>query len=38
MRTWRERLDARIGRCSGCDGRTWDSKCRQCDDEQENAA
>lgn len=29
--TWRERLDARISRCKGCDGLQWDGKCPRCE-------
>lgn len=37
MSTWRERLDARIDRCD-CGGWRFDGKCKQCDDDKENAA
>lgn len=30
VKTWRARLDARIGTCPGCDGYTWDRTCRKC--------
>jgi rRNA maturation protein Nop10 len=30
MKTWRERLDARIDRCPGCDQWRFDQKCSQC--------
>lgn len=30
QRNWRERLDARIQRCPGCDDWCWDGDCRRC--------
>jgi hypothetical protein len=38
MKTWKERLDARIDRCPGCDQWRFDQRCKVCDDDKEGAA
>ena len=30
IRDWRERLDAHISRCPGCDQWCWDNRCPDC--------
>lgn len=38
MSTWKERLDQRISRCTGCDDWCWDDLCNRCDLDQSEVA
>lgn len=38
MSTWKERLDRRISRCTGCDDWCWDDLCKRCDLDQSELA
>ncbi len=37
-RDWRQRLDARITTCPGCDQWRWDAYCSKCDEHPARAA